>query len=106
MGGGYQQGYHQQGGYGQQGYPQQGYGQQPMMGGYGQQPMMGGGMMGGGYGQQPMMMGQQRRQGMGAGGAVRVILCSPRQYTDRTGRYGCRRRCKLAMITDFTEADK
>ena len=46
-----------------------------MMGGYGQQPMMGGGMMGGGYGQQPMMMGQQRRQGMGAGGAVRVILC-------------------------------
>lgn len=75
MGGGYQQGYHQQGGYPQQGYPQQGYGQQPMMGGYGQQPMMGGGMMGGGYGQQPMMMGQQRRQGMGAGGAVRVILC-------------------------------
>jgi hypothetical protein len=54
-----------------------------MMGGYGQQPMMGGGMMGGGYGQQPMMMGQQRRQGMGAGGAVRDSLPNLLQYADK-----------------------
>jgi hypothetical protein len=99
MGGGYQQGgYVQQGGYGQQGYPQQGYGHQPMMGGYGQQPMMGGGMMGGGYGQQSMMMGQQRRQGMGAGGAVRYPLPNIWQYADKTGGYGCRRRCKLVAF--------
>jgi len=59
-----------------------GYGQQPMMGGHG--GMMGGhgGMMGGGYGQQPMMMGQQRRQGMGAGGAVRDVPPFLRYYAD------------------------
>jgi hypothetical protein len=94
MGGG---GYGQQQHYPQQGYGGGGYGQQGMMGGgYGQQPMMGGGMMGGGYGQQGMM--QPRRQGMGAGGAVRLHHLRYRSYADLSGCHGCRRWCKSGIV--------
>jgi len=55
--GGYpQQQYPQQGGYG--GYPQQGYGGYPQQG------------YGGGYGQQPMYAQQQKKSGLGVGGAA------------------------------------
>lgn len=116
-GGGYgQQGHGQHGmmgggGYGQQqgmmgggGYGQQqgmmgggGYGQQGMMGGgYGQQPMMGGMGGMGGYGRQGMMQ-PQRRQGMGAGGAVRRTFCNTciRRTLTLSGRNGSWRWCKF-----------